>query len=477
MPALRIEKYLPAISLSLFVTSLTQPAFYMGEVQTGHITTFSAYKVLALGWLGPLSGHFAWFANPAYLIAFAIIKARPAYSRLLAYAAFVLCLSFLLYPRLLVNEGGTTAPIVEYGMGFYLWALAIAVFAYSQARKHRLQTVEHSSSPRWNYYLNYVPLFVIGIIPIFILKIVIVKNSQFSLERERSKLLAELCPTAKADYLEVPRSMKGVFVDPDWGMGVGTDGIVRGAKGLGISLVHHGKLEFYEAKSDMKNDKPFKRYYRNRFSEKEAELTATMASEYSVITKSLTEGLRKELGIYGYQILVTDNEANKTVAEARFFGSYADDKKCIPNPQKNRFEIDDFASRALGFYPIDAITDRDGAPSGRVCFKVINAPSNSRVWVEAGKPPDLAPKRIRRNPLGHKTECINYGLSMSPLQIQAYSATDLNSKNNSAKYDSEMSSPLTIPIVSNHQTCIGIFPDKLSPSSKWSTEIVGCDGF
>lgn len=476
MPTLRIEKYLPAISLFLFVTSLTQPAFYMGEVQTGHITTFSAHKVLVLGWLGPLSGHFAWFANPAYLIAFAIIKARPAYSRFLAYAAFVLCLSFLLYPRLLVNEGGTTAPIVEYGIGFYLWAWAIAVFAYSQARKYRLKTVEHNSSLRWAFYLNYVPLFAIGIIPIFILKTVIVENSQFSLERERSRILADICPTAKADYLEVPRPMKGVFVDPDWNMGVGTDSIVRGAKGLGISLVHHGKLEFYETKSDMKNDKLLKRYYRNRFSEKEAELTATMASEYSVITKSLTDGLRKELGIYGYQVLVTDNITNRAIAEARFFGSYADDKKCIPNPKKNRFEIDDFANRALHFYPTDAVTDRDGAPSGRVCFKVINAPSGSRVWVEAGTPPNLAAKRIRSNPLGHNTECVNYGLSMSPLQIQVYSATDSNSKSNFVN-DSEMSNPLTIQIVSDHQTCIGIFPDKLSPPSKWSTEIVGCDGF
>lgn len=474
---LRIEKYLPAISLFLFVTSLTQPAFYMGDVQTGHITTFFAHKVFALGWLGPLSGHFAWFANPAYLIAFATIKTRPAYSRFLAYAAFVLCFSFLLYPKLTVNEGGATAPIVEYGTGFYLWALAIAVFAYSQAKKYWLQTVEHISSLRWPFHFSYIPLFAIGIIPIFILKTVIVENSQFSLERERSKMLAELCPTAKADYFEVPRPMKGVFVDPDWGMGVGTDGIVRGAKGLGISLVHHGKLEFYETKNDMINSKSLKRYYRNRFSEKEAELTATMASEYSVITKSLTEGLRKELGIYGYQVLVTDNKTNRAIAEARFFGSYADDKKCIPNPQKNRFEIDDFASRALHFYPTDAVTDRDGAPSGRVCFKVKNAPSDSRVWVEAGTPPDLAATRIRSTPLSHKTECVNYGLSMSPLQIQVYSATDSNSKSNFAKNDSEMSNPLTIPIVRNHQTCIGIFPDKLSSTSKWSTEIVGCDGF
>jgi hypothetical protein len=105
----------------------------------------SGIDVLAGGWLGPLIGQFAWFANPLLLLVgtFAVLGKLDGSGRGRIFGA-VLCLlvvNALFWSRWSV-EGCDQIWITAYHMGYWLWiatvatAGGLAIWQDSAAKRH-----------------------------------------------------------------------------------------------------------------------------------------------------------------------------------------------------------------------------------------------------------------------------------------------------------------------------------------------------
>ena len=115
------------LSLLCFVICLFFPAYYAGiDALPG-----SSLFLLLLGWLGPLDGHYSWFANPVYGIALilGLLRQHPRLTAALSGLSLCIALTFLLNKEILINEAGHQARIVAYGWGYWLGLAAFVVLA------------------------------------------------------------------------------------------------------------------------------------------------------------------------------------------------------------------------------------------------------------------------------------------------------------------------------------------------------------
>jgi hypothetical protein len=118
-----IRKVLVAASLLAWVTSLACAALL---TRSGPVF---GLQLLFGGAFGPLVGEFAWYANPAFLLALCWMATyRPTPSRIAASASLVLALLPVAAGRIWLNEG-YPSPIRHYGTGFQLWLGAIVLVA------------------------------------------------------------------------------------------------------------------------------------------------------------------------------------------------------------------------------------------------------------------------------------------------------------------------------------------------------------
>lgn len=88
----------------------------------------SGFYVLVWGWIGPLGGQLAWYANPVfYLAVYWMAIYHPNRARVAALIALGLAALPLVTTAL--NEKFPFAPISHFGSGYRLWLGAIALFA------------------------------------------------------------------------------------------------------------------------------------------------------------------------------------------------------------------------------------------------------------------------------------------------------------------------------------------------------------
>jgi hypothetical protein len=116
--------YIPAlvISIALYLSSLLLPA-----ITFAHHEPLSGLHVLAWGWWGVLSLNFAWFANPAYLVAvISLLSRRHRVALITSCSAFVLGLLAFFAKQWWFNEGSGT-DIAGLGAAFYVWMLSLLV--------------------------------------------------------------------------------------------------------------------------------------------------------------------------------------------------------------------------------------------------------------------------------------------------------------------------------------------------------------
>lgn len=86
----------------------------------------SGFQILAMGWLGPLTGIFAWYANILFLFA----VWRLFSGRLVVFSpvlAVLVSLDTFRYDRYVLDEGGGSVAVYGYGWGSVLWFLALFV--------------------------------------------------------------------------------------------------------------------------------------------------------------------------------------------------------------------------------------------------------------------------------------------------------------------------------------------------------------
>lgn len=131
---LKAPQNLVWISLVVYVVSLFLPGIiYEPSVATGYVRpTDFGYQILSLGWLGIFYGYIAWYANPLYFIALVVLKAkayRTAFK--LSIASILVGLTALLINTVPANEGGGVTAIRSFGIGYYIWLVALAVQFYA----------------------------------------------------------------------------------------------------------------------------------------------------------------------------------------------------------------------------------------------------------------------------------------------------------------------------------------------------------
>ncbi len=115
-----IKRIFVAISLILFLSSLTQNAYLIdnGEESVGSFGLIA----LLLGWMGVFGPAIAWLANPCLLLSgLLLIIGKTKLSLLFSVLAVGLALSFLLVDEIIANEGGGKGKITAYDTGYWLW--------------------------------------------------------------------------------------------------------------------------------------------------------------------------------------------------------------------------------------------------------------------------------------------------------------------------------------------------------------------
>ena len=121
------------LSISLTSASLL---IWVSSLSLVCISTYSeryqltGIDILFYGWLGPLGGVFAWYANVffAFAVFRLLVGKKVAFSPLVA---MFLSLDTFRYKNYLINEGGASVPVYGYGWGAILWFLSFSVLLFA----------------------------------------------------------------------------------------------------------------------------------------------------------------------------------------------------------------------------------------------------------------------------------------------------------------------------------------------------------
>ncbi|GEM_PF-2833759 len=114
--------YLTIAALVIFLASL--PFNCIASYTSKH--SMYGFSILLLGWLGPLVGTFAWYAN--LFFCYSTIRLLKGKTVVISpIIAVLLSLDTFRYTEILLNEGGATVPVYGYGWGAILWFLSLGV--------------------------------------------------------------------------------------------------------------------------------------------------------------------------------------------------------------------------------------------------------------------------------------------------------------------------------------------------------------
>ena len=114
-------------SISLYISSLMTPAFYIDENQVLRM----GYEVLATGWIGIILLEPRWYANIIYLyVCFSVFKGSRSGSGIAALFSLLLALSSLIIPIHVLNNATREIPVDHLGIGAYVWAIAIFLTSF-----------------------------------------------------------------------------------------------------------------------------------------------------------------------------------------------------------------------------------------------------------------------------------------------------------------------------------------------------------
>ena len=112
------------ISLTLFIMSLTQPAFFIDRQDDPNAYTNSLILLL-MGWMSLLGGAILpfviWLANPLYFISIIFVIKRKSTGLYLSIGATLLSFIFSLLDTIMTSESGNSSVITVRGLGFKLW--------------------------------------------------------------------------------------------------------------------------------------------------------------------------------------------------------------------------------------------------------------------------------------------------------------------------------------------------------------------
>jgi hypothetical protein len=351
------QQYHVVASIILFLASLFFPGFYVGYPSQ----PWASILLLLTGWLGILDVHFSWFANPFYVLALILRRSKRTTSLYLELISLLLATSFLLYRTIVVSEAPTYAPIAEYGWGYYLWILAIAVLFIGDLSEYFAEKKQNVG-----FVIKHSVPLIVGIITVlFLSHHFFGVHSQFQVERHRDKVFQEKCKLAgEIIYKKSDSAVNGIYFHHFLG-GYSYDGVNKGiyssseSKDVAGDMLVKGLITFYEVDNDdnsKKNPyaKPYRRIYLGDPLGVEVE---SLNSEYTVTTKYLGTDMvfehysvQSELDIQGYEITIIENKSQFVMAKTTYFSTPIGCKFCGCSVA-GKFSNEDFLMRVLNINP------------------------------------------------------------------------------------------------------------------------------
>ncbi|MBP0904998.1 hypothetical protein ACFSKN_18050 [Mariniflexile gromovii] len=115
------------ITMVIFVTSLTQKIYFVEG--SNDSDAMSGFLALLLGWYYMFDLRvIPWLANPLLFLSFIFTSTyKIKKAKIVGIIAFIFSLSFLLFDKILVNEGGFEKEIIGYGSGYWLWVFSMFI--------------------------------------------------------------------------------------------------------------------------------------------------------------------------------------------------------------------------------------------------------------------------------------------------------------------------------------------------------------
>lgn len=125
--------FLLLLSMVLFITSLTQEAYYIDR--ENYDAWADSFGLFWMGWLGVFAGGagFSWLANPllitSWIVSFSNAHKKAA---IFSFLAVIASGSFLFFDTIVSSEAPTFSIITERKAGYWLWlSSCIMMAAYS----------------------------------------------------------------------------------------------------------------------------------------------------------------------------------------------------------------------------------------------------------------------------------------------------------------------------------------------------------
>jgi hypothetical protein len=144
----KLRNIILILSISVFLISLTQPAFYTSAQEPGGWS--DSFGLVWMGWMGVLYGGagFSWLANPLILAAWICLSKYTNASLILSGLSLFYSLLFLFYKSIITGEDGHYSLITARKAGYWLWLMSIFIFAIGTLISffiERKQTKQYSS--------------------------------------------------------------------------------------------------------------------------------------------------------------------------------------------------------------------------------------------------------------------------------------------------------------------------------------------
>lgn len=332
--AVRISNSHLTISIVCYLACLFFPGFYVGERFEPQL----AFGLLLMGWLGPLGGHFSWFANP--LLFLALLSAnRPQRSAVLGLTGLAIALSFILHKRIMVSEAPTYSPIVAYGWGYGLWISSFAVLCVGQV----LRSLGLASKRVTTASFATLGLFLAGYLMYYLLQ----ENSPFAIQRERDREYETRCASAGERIFRKTNDAAGIFFDPDWEWNIesnsGKDAgfsYIRSAGVIGLGHLNSGNLRFYETRGGSDSGV----YVKYVLGDSRGIPSEHLESEYAVITEYFD--IPRRLNISGATVTIKDRRDSSVVATSTFLIDNERGRFC--GNSRGTFSTSAFITEVLG---------------------------------------------------------------------------------------------------------------------------------
>jgi hypothetical protein len=134
----RAAYFILTLSIVLFALSASQKCFCT-ERDCGEDWEGAALLISGVFGIGVTPVWFVWLANPALLFSWIFFLNRIRLSLILSLVAFLICLSFLSFDQMMVNEGGSFSRITSYEAGYWIWTCSAFVLFVGNITRYILK--------------------------------------------------------------------------------------------------------------------------------------------------------------------------------------------------------------------------------------------------------------------------------------------------------------------------------------------------